>query len=183
MIDKKTIGEDSIMGLLSNILGKAIGDAAADKLGKVITEAVSAAEKAAAKAENAVASAAPSAPQARQTPVSGGSDPYEVIPAEECQYNYSGSYAQYFEHVFSEDFPGYLLSRESTYNGRATVFTFRQGGRKALVVELLSENSSVTKLRKACAAEGVPYLRFYYDHDGWWNTRSYVSGRVRAALG
>ena len=50
MIDKKTIGEDSIMGLLSNILGKAIGDAAADKLGKVITEAVSAAEKAAAKA-------------------------------------------------------------------------------------------------------------------------------------
>ena len=171
------------MGLLSNILGKAIGDSAADKLGKVITEAVSAAEKAAVRAESAVSSAPQSAPAASQRPVSQGESPYDVMPDEECQYNYSGSYAQYFEHVFSEDFPGYLLSRESANNGRATVFTFRQGGRKALVVELLSENSSATKLRRECQAAGVPYLRFYYNHEGWWNTRSYVTGRVRAALG
>jgi len=178
------MGEDSIMGLLSNILGKALGDAAADKLGKVITDAVSAAEKAASGAENAVSSARQgAAPAEPRRPASPGGSPYEAEPAEECQYNYDGSYAQYFEHVFSEDFPGFLLSRQSAYDGRATVFTFRQGGRKALVVELLSERSSVTKLRRECAAAGVPYLRFYYDHAGWWNTRSYVSGRVRAALG
>ncbi len=47
----------------------------------------------------------------------------------------------------------------------------------------MSETSSAQRVRKACAAENVPYLRFYIDHDGWWNTRSYVTGRIRAALG
>ena len=47
----------------------------------------------------------------------------------------------------------------------------------------MSENSEANKLRSACRAQGLPYVRFYYDHDGWWNTRSYVVSRTRAALG
>ena len=61
-------------------------------------------------------------------------------------------------------------------------FTFTQGGRKALVVEIMSESSASQKLKNQCAAEGVPYLRFYHDHPGWWNTRSYVVRRVTDAL-
>ena len=108
---------------------------------------------------------------------------YENIPAEENQYNYGGDYKAYFNHVFTEGFPGYGISSESTYGGRATVFTFTQGGAVRLKVELLSETSAVQKLRKECASQGIPYLRFYYNHEGWWNTRSYVTERVRKALG
>ena len=32
------------------------------------------------------------------------------------------------------------------------------------------------------AKEGVPYLRFYKDHEGWWNARSYVVSRIEKAL-
>ena len=63
-----------------------------------------------------------------------------------------------------------------------TVFTFWDGTKKALVVELMPQSSSAQKQRKVCAAEGTPYLRYYYDHDGWWNTRSYVVRRTHAAL-
>ena len=31
-------------------------------------------------------------------------------------------------------------------------------------------------------AQGIPYLRFYYNHEGWWNTRSYVTRRIANAL-
>ena len=30
--------------------------------------------------------------------------------------------------------------------------------------------------------KGLPYLRFYFDHEGWWNTRAYVTKRVAEAL-
>ncbi len=108
---------------------------------------------------------------------------YETMPAEENQYNYGGDYKAYFSQVFNENFPGYGISSESTYQGRATVFTFTQGGAVRLKVELLSETSSVQKLRKECEAQGIAYLRFYYNHEGWWNTKSYVVDRVRNALG
>ena len=52
----------------------------------------------------------------------------------------------------------------------------------ALIVELLPQRSSVYKLRRDCATMGIPYLRYYYDHEGWWNTYSYVTERTRAAL-
>ena len=51
-----------------------------------------------------------------------------------------------------------------------------------LIVELKSESSEAQRFRRAAEAEGVPYLRFYYDHEGWWNTREYVYVRVREAL-
>ncbi|MCR5041994.1 MAG: hypothetical protein K6C36_07865 [Clostridia bacterium] len=114
---------------------------------------------------------------------------YDEPPAEENQYNFDGNYIAYFEKIFSEEFPNYTVTHapdpnntRSPFNGGATVFTFSQGGNTALIVELKSEKSESQRLRRSCEASGTPYLRFYYDHDGWWNARSYVVGRVRGVL-
>ena len=103
-----------------------------------------------------------------------------VMPAEENQFNYKGSYIQYFEEIFRNEFPAYQIEKEKS--GKITVFTFYSGGVKALVVELLNSNSGRYKLREECRRTGVPYLRYYYDHKGWWNTKSYVIERTRKAL-
>lgn len=104
------------------------------------------------------------------------------MPDEENQYNYNGTYKEYFDDVFRSEFPEYRIESADVNNGRITVYTFWDGGRKALVVELLSRKCSVYKLRSDCYKEGVPYLRYYYDYDGWWNTREYVKQRTRSAL-
>lgn len=105
-----------------------------------------------------------------------------VMPDEENQYNFNGTYKEYFDYVFRSEFPSYHIQSVDVNNGRTTVFTFWEGDKKALVVELLSRKSSVYKLRADCKAEGIPYLRYYYDYDGWWNTREYVKVRTRGAL-
>ena len=107
----------------------------------------------------------------------------ETMPDEENQFNYNGPFASYFENIFRAEFPEYRLEKETVNGGKRVIFTFFDGGRKALVVELLGQSSAVKKLRRDCAAAGIPYLRYYYDHDGWWNTRSYVVTRTRKALG
>ena len=104
------------------------------------------------------------------------------MPAEENQFNYPGTYIEYFDHVFKTEFPEYRITCEQPkYDG--TLFIFWQGPQRALVVELLPQHSAAAKLRKDCLSSGIPYLRYYYDHDGWWNTYSYVRDRTRAALG
>ncbi len=106
------------------------------------------------------------------------------MPEEENQYSYSGSYIDYFNMVFTEGFPGYEITHapaENRYHP-AEIFTFSSGGRPKLVVELMSEKSSVRTLANQCRHNGIPYLRFYYDHQGWWNARSYVTDRVRGKL-
>ena len=106
-----------------------------------------------------------------------------VMPAEENQYNYPGSYLDYFTGIFETEFSFYQIERVIGSGVRpVTVFTFWNDGKEALVVELVSERSDVHRQRNICARRGIPYLRFYYDHDGWWNTRSYVVGRVKDAL-
>ena len=105
------------------------------------------------------------------------------MPAEENQYNFPGTYVEYFEKVFTENFPEYSIRHEPAYSGRATNFYFTKNDDLALVVELLSEKSHVVVLRKRCRANGTPYLRFYYDHDSWWNTKAYVLDRTERALG
>ncbi len=105
----------------------------------------------------------------------------EEMPAEENQYSFNGNYLAYFDMVFSQEFPQLRITRES--NRKNTAYSFWQGERKVLVAELMSENSEANKLRAACRAQGLPYVRFYYDHHGWWNTRSYVAQRTHAALG
>ena len=172
----------------------------AGTVAKEATEAAEAAAKAAGEAiENAKANngagfsrtGSVPASAARQAADSGSDSSYgesgfswgENMPSEENQFNYPGTYVEYFRHVFSEDFPSYRLTDESVRKGKATVITLWNGEQKALVVELMSETSSAEKIRYSCQKEGIPYLRFYYNHHGWWNTRAYVVMRTRNALG
>ncbi len=103
----------------------------------------------------------------------------DVMPDEPNQYNFGGTFTDYFETIFREDFPGQVYSKQFTgYNNKRIVYTFTAGGSKRLVVELINQYSKAQGVRNACRQEGVPYLRFYYDHHGWWNTRAYVKDRV-----
>ena len=185
------------MSLFSKLLGNNADKSPLDALKNAVNDAakevVSAAESVkqsldanmagtAARPTDGQPASAPawSAPRA-SAPVSGDSWG-EEMPAEENQYNFGGSYLQYFGKVFREDFPAYTVQQEPGRDERSPLFVFYQNGRRCLVVELKSERSSAQAIRRRCEAEGVPYLRFYYDHDGWWNTRSYVTRRVAAAL-
>ena len=122
-------------------------------------------------------------PQPSNQTAAANDDPWNTVPEEENLFNYKGgSYADYFEHVFKEDLPEYRIEKELWYGGKRAVFTFFSGAGKALVVEILPEHSEAKKLRDTCKASGTPYLRYYYGHWGWWNTRSYVTNRTRAAI-
>ncbi len=104
------------------------------------------------------------------------------MPNEPNQFNFGGTYTEYFESILREDFRQFTFTTETVREGTGTVLTLFENGRKMLVIELMSERCSSRKLRSNCQAEGTPYLRFYYDHLGWWNVRSYVVGRIRSAL-
>ncbi len=109
----------------------------------------------------------------------------EEMPAEENLFNSGKAPAAYFKDIFLAEFADYELAEEAGWGGadRSWIFRFRKGGEDKLVVELLPENSSAVKLREKCRKQGLPYLRYYTNHEGWWNTRSYVVNRTRAALG
>lgn len=169
------------MGLFSK-LPKFLNQETAKKLEEVGGDLLNGILNAKAEAEKNK-STAPAVRNEAPRAVSGDSWGGEV-PREECQYNFPGRrYEDYFQKVFTEEFPGYELSQEKINGGRSTVFTFTEGGEKRLVVELMTEKSTANKFRGKCLSEGLPYVRFYYDHYGWWNTRSYVTRRVREALG
>ena len=108
----------------------------------------------------------------------------EDMPNEECQFNYNGNYLQYFESIFRSEFPEYNITW--AYGDpravQSVVFTFVKNGRTALIVELMSEKSNARRIRNNCQRNGISYLRYYYDHDGWWNTKAYVISRTRQAL-
>ena len=107
----------------------------------------------------------------------------ERMPNEPNQYNYPGSYRDYFEDIFSREFEDYRVRRsENPRTDRAVAYTFFDGARTALVVELLSRRTDTQVLRRSCERSGIPYLRFYYDYHGWWNARSYVVNRIQDAL-
>lgn len=108
---------------------------------------------------------------------------WTVVPDEPNLFNYDGDYDQYFTEIFTCEFPEYRIEIVKIPRPiRFTVFTFFRGTEKALIVEIMSEKSNSAKLRNECRVAGIPYLRYYYDHQGWWNLRSYVVSRTRAAL-
>ena len=108
----------------------------------------------------------------------------ERMPNEPNQYNYSGNFQEYFEDIFHHEFSDYQVNRqENPLASGVHAYTFTQGAGPLLVVELLSRSNDVYKVRRDCQKQGIPYLRFYYNVDGWWNTRSYVTDRIRKALG
>ena len=106
------------------------------------------------------------------------------MPKDENQFSFNGTYKEYFEKIFTEEFPEYsfLLAHPKYYS--SDIYTFSQGGSKKLVVELMKKRCEAQALRRETLREGIPYLRFYTDCSeiGWWNPRTYVIGKIREAL-
>ena len=129
-------------------------------------------------AESATAPAAP-AEEERSDELWG-----ELMPKDENQFDFKGTYREYFEKIFTEEFPEYsfLLSHPKYYE--SDIYTFSKGGSKALVIELMKKSCSAQALRRQTLREGIPYLRFYTNCSdiGWWNARTYVIGKMREAL-
>ena len=105
------------------------------------------------------------------------------MPSEENQFNSGLNYMDYFTKIFEEGFGAYQIDKQNLRDGKAMLYTFSQAGVKKLVVEVISDRSNPYKYRKECRSQGIAYLRYYYDHDGWWNTKSYVTRRTANALG
>lgn len=108
----------------------------------------------------------------------------ELMPKDENQFDFKGTYKEYFEKIFREDFSEYsfMLSHPKYYS--SDIYTFSQDGSRKLVVELMKKSCEAQALRRETLREGVAYLRFYTDcsDQGWWNARTYVVGRIREAL-
>ncbi len=174
------------MGLFSKILGNELGadkaqkieDAGAKILGSLLGEQAAVAEKRDAK-QQSQGQVSEKEEVKSENNLSWG----DQMPSEENSFSFAGTYQEYFMKVFTEEFPAYKITEEAAKIGKSSIFTFEKDGKTALIVEILSENSSAKKVRDDCKASGAPYLRFYYNHQGWWNTRSYVKDRTAKALG
>ena len=174
------------MSFLSKLLG---GDKNAEKEIKNLLNGLfgnqQQGQPAAPKEETPAEPAEPApSPQPAESASRSGFSWGDEMPAEENQYNYNGTYEQYFEHVFAEDFPAYRFEKSyiDNYGKHRVIYTFYGDQAKALVVELITASSEAVKIRDDCRKAGIPYLRFYYDYKGWWNTRAYVVERMRSAL-
>ncbi len=116
-------------------------------------------------------------------PAQASAEDYDDVPAGDNQYNFRGSYKEYFANIFREEFPSWEVRQSDANGGKVTLFAFYKNGSQALLVELMSDRSEANKRRRDAQAAGIAYLRFYYDHPGWWNERSYVVSRVGKVLG
>ena len=183
------------MGLFDKLFGSS-GNEVLNKIKDVANSAVKEAENAINTAVNsantnnggAASNAQPASTQAAapaSSDATSGDSWGPTMPAEDNQYNYNGPYDQYFMDIYTQYFPMYRVTSEKVRKGTATVITLWRGmtDDKALIVELMSENSTAYAICSKAKQENVPYLRFYYNHKGWWNTKSYVIRRVSAALG
>ena len=159
--DKKDL-EKAAKGLLNNIMG---GSAAANP----------------ANPAPAPAAVPQNSPTPDASPKSGFSWG-EEMPDEENQFNYDGTFMEYFESIFRAELASYATERTIPEDSKRVVYTFFSGSDAALVIQLMSEGCSSQKTRNTCKRDHIPYLRFYYDHKGWWNTRAYVEKRIRDAL-
>ena len=169
------------MGLLDKLFD---GNKDLEKAAKgLLNGLLNAAEKE--KKEEASTGAAPSAqPQKTFEEEDDGPSGFswgDKKPAEENQYNFEGPFWVYFENIFRAEFAATPFTKNEISSNRIA-YTFYSGASKVLVVELMSENCSAYKLRNDTRKEGVPYTRFYIDHDGWWNTKTYVITRMREAM-
>ena len=170
------------MGFLSKLFG---GDKEAEKTAKDILNGLFGAqnnkEDAPAKPAEGADDSEPDATSSQTAKADGEYSFYDNVPDEENQYNFNGPFTAYFENIFNNDFSEYRYEKGNADSMKRVPYTFYSGGQKVLVVELYAGESK--KLKKECAKANVPYLRFYHDHDGWWNTRKYVVERMRKALG
>lgn len=109
----------------------------------------------------------------------------EIMPKDENQFSFSGTYQEYFESIFRSEFAdlSFTLSHPQYYD--SDIYTFTKAGNTVLVIELMKKSCAAQKLRRDTLRSGVPYLRFYTNCSdiGWWNARTYVINRMKEALG
>ena len=135
----------------------------------------------------------PAAPKPVETSYTAAAEPEqersdalwgELMPKDENQFAFKGTYKEYFEKIFREEFSEYnfMLSHPKYYS--SDIYTFSQGVDRKLVIELMKKSCEAQALRRETLREGIAYLRFYVDcsDQGWWNARTYVVGRIREAL-
>ena len=176
------------MGLFDKLFGSSGSDVlnkikdAAESVAKEASNVIKDATESVSNASQASSTNQASSPALQSSEGEFGCSWGDVMPAEENQFNYSGSYDQYFYDVYVRNFPMYRLTTEKVRKGHGTTITFWNGTQRALVVDLMSQKSTSQVVQKECAKENVPYLRFYYNHPGWWNTKTYVINRTRNAL-
>ncbi len=169
--------------LIKNVAGQVAEDAAVDAIHKAQRDAYKNAQNQGVSnaPRPAAPAAAPSAPAPEPDEPSGFSWGPNM-PSEPNQYNSGMPYEMYFTGIFQTNFTDYdVRIGRAEYTGKP-LYTFVKNGRVALVVELFSEKSCAKKTRSDCQAKNIPYLRYYIDHEGWWNTREYVITRTRNAL-
>ncbi|MBR4725696.1 MAG: hypothetical protein IK071_07955 [Lachnospiraceae bacterium] len=166
------------MGLLSKIFG---GDSEAEKTAKDLLQGIFGGSSDNSSPDNSSSSDDQTGKDERIYSSPSGDSWGDDMPAEENQFNYNGSYIQYFENIFGTEFAAYRTEKTNIGSDRY-IYTFYGGAGKALVVELMPESCSAYKIKQDCKKENIPYLRFYHDHHGWWNTRSYVVGRIGKIL-
>ena len=174
------------MGFLSKLFG---GDKNAEKTALDLLKNLMNSEKKEERKDDKKQDEAPVTPQ-EASPVDDSTESGpsgfswgEKMPGEENQYNYNGTYREYFEHIFRDDFPQYQLEADPQPGGKRIVYTLYDAGRTACVVEVMHSGSDSKKLRENCRRNGTGYCRFYHDHEGWWNTREYVVTRIKEAIG
>ena len=168
--------------LIRNVAGQVAEDAAVDAIHKAQRDAYQNSQH---NNNNSSRPAAPSPSQSVSLSEPEGPSGFSwgpTMPQEPNQYNSGMPYEMYFAGIFQTNFPDYdvRLSR-AEYTG-LPLFTFVKNGSVALVVELFSKKSSAKKTRNKCKAQNIPYLRYYIDYEGWWNTREYVITRTRNNL-
>ena len=139
-------------------------------------------EKAKAKAEKPAAPKPEPKPAPEPEYAPEGTYWGELMPREESQYNFKGTWHEYFDQLFRTEFSQYRIECEQV-DSKTEIFTFYDGDRTALVVEILPKSSSRQALRRNTRRAGIPYLRYYHNVEGWWNVRKYVVERTKAALG
>lgn len=179
------------MGLFSNLFGND-GRKLDDAFGKMKNMADNFVDEDEARLRQGNTSSAPvegaermgsRAPFSNETDGPSGDSWGPRMPDEPNQYNSGRPYHDYFSRVFAEAFPSYQIDKKMMIGERGYIYTFTQAGATKLVVEVISARSSVYKVRNDCRKQGIPYIRFYHDYHGWWNTKSYVIRRTKEALG
>ena len=170
------------MGLFSNLFG---GGKDTDAAKRFVNDLLKNVQNTQSPAQQPSPPPAPSSPAASPRPVNNTPSGFswgEDMPSEDNQFNFNGSYQQYFENIFLTDFSDYEIRLSLAPYTRMPCYTFIKNGRTALVVELFSEKSQACTIRNDCRKKLIPYLRYYIDHHGWWNTRQYVISRTKSAL-
>ena len=173
------------MNLFSKLFGEKAGKDVANALEELMKAAADGKKKSGDEPKKPEEPAKPeqtAAPEPEEYDGPSGNSWGPRMPDEPNQYNYKGTYLEYFREIFNTEFPGYTVDEEVSKYGKTRVFKFKKDGRTALVVELLSQKCEAKALRAQCRRDNIPYLRYYFDYEGWWNTRSYVIERTQKAL-